>query len=262
MIFPYDDFTAPALSAEEEKNPFAKFYYVPPFTPPEEVTKAMVPGAAMDPKYSIGPGEIEKLFLPEGLPRKNGYCIRPDGLGYACCTITLPDFSDELSAMWRTWFPVNDVHYKTWLPGYHISHQNGITENIGWGVVNIQGKYATPHEKLGLSRPAKELDDSFISFSATSGSASLADGSGTPIYNTLVKCLKRRGDDIQEQIAVWFGVHLDGENVIPMPCDFTLEHVRMFGCHSAWETYRKAMLWPEIQACGASMGLLPELKAE
>lgn len=256
-MFPYDGITIPALSPEEMRDPFAAFYSVPPARPPEEVTIHFLPERAMDSALSIAPEEIETLFRPGGLPQQNGYCIREDGIGYAAACITLPGFTDELSAQWPAWFSVNDVHYKIWLPGYHISHQNGITEDLGWGTLKIQRDYRTPHEELGLSAPAKELDSSFISFSSMSGTAGMLDGRGEPLYNTLVKCLKRRGEDIEEQMVVWFGVHMDGRRILPKPCPFSLEQVRLFGCHMAWETQRKASLWPAIHAYGVEQGLLP-----
>ncbi len=248
----------PALTEVERKNPYAKLYDRPIPTPEMDVLETILPDHPMAPSKAISLTELDKLFLPDALPAKRGYCLLPDGTGYHAMHIVMPDVTPEMERFWvdTNWIAALPENYKIWFPGFHDSHQFPVHENLGWGYGLVHFLEPLPPEKLHLSASPAELDPRFLAFSGSNAYFQV-DGSDEREYNVLLKRVyaNERGG-VEVQVVVWHGVqYKDGQAVRMLSVGETanLEHIRLFACHNAWETTRKGDILPDIYQIGQTL---------
>jgi hypothetical protein len=247
----YEFTSIPELTEEEKKSPYARFYYEPILPPAPEIVAAIQPGQQIDPSLALAPQDFLKLFIPGALKAYNGYCVLPDGTGFSVIHTRLPDITLEMEKWWNDWFRSNDynyLNYKIWLPGLHFMYTDPVWEDLGWGHVNFQT--VNPLEPLYSSTLPKEMNPDFLT--AHGGSFTLVpDYIGKPYWATVLHyvTLGKQGEDIIT--CVWSGIHIhDGAPVrmIDKAEKVNPEHVRLFACHCAWESARKARLLPKLFA--------------
>lgn len=244
----YDFTSVPPLTAEQEKSPYARFYYEPIERPAPEVYAA-IGETQMDPSLALPFSDLEKVFLPDAAPSVNGWCMLPDGTGFSSITTKMPEVTLEMEKWWGGWFAAPDydyLNYRTWLPGLHKSHAMPITENLGWGFVNISMAQPVMPQMLGLSAAPEELDPNYISFMGSSG-FSRPDGQpeAEPYYIAILNCIKRLGSGLQVQTVAYSGMGWRDGTLVKLH-DADPDKVRMFAMHNAYEFGRKAVLLPKL----------------
>ena len=243
----------PELTEEEKKSPYASFYYIPVGKPLPHIYEAIQPGRQMDPALAINledPEDVKKMFLPEGIPCKNGWCVMPDGTGFSAIETPMPEVTPEIDDWWFSWFTASDLNYKIWLPKLHFRHKSPIYEDLGWGPLYLTSMKQLTPEMLGIKNP-KELDPDFIGMQAPSLECVSADNPDAPThYAILIHCIKRmEGGGIRFQTLVYTGVKWeDGKLVRMIPENETVdpERVRLFATHNAYEFARKAEILPGL----------------
>lgn len=244
----YDFTDIPRLNEEQSKSPFAKFYYEPVNKPAPEVLAA-IGETQLDPALALPFSEMEKIFLPDGASCKNGWCMLPDGTGFSSIITKMPDVTPEMEQWWGGWFAAPDydyVNYRTWLPGLHRSHEMPITENLGWGFVNISMAQPVMPSMLNLSAAPEQLDPNFIDFKGSSG-YSRPDGQpeAEPYYIAIFNCIKHMGRGLQVHTVAYSGMGWRDGTLVKFH-DADPDRVRLFAMHNAYEFGRKAVLLPKL----------------
>lgn len=255
----------PQLSEEERKSPFAKYYDLPIGDPDEDILQSLRPDNPMPADWCIDFDSIEQLFLPEGLEHPRGFCVRPDGTGYMCMKVDMGDVTPAMREFFYTQFlDACPLHYKIWMPGFHIDHSKPFTESFGWGQGRvcfrreiIPMNSAPDYRALGLSAPMEELDPRFLSVACSSAEFVPLDPADGGFYNVMLGVYKtnERGGVVGNCVS-WFGVDIvDGKTVrvIPENERVDIEKVRLYACHQAYEMTRLRDILPAIYADAKSM---------
>ena len=110
------------LTAEEQALPYAKYYYKDMAPIPEE-DLALVNAGPIDPKDALPITEAARVLDDGYLPTETGYCLMPDGSGFAATKVFMPGVTTEMIDWWFNWHPLEGLRYAIWCP---IAH-DGIT---------------------------------------------------------------------------------------------------------------------------------------
>ena len=114
------------LTKEELALSYSKYYYVP-FTPMNPLVSQIL-AAPVDPATCLTVQDAEKLFLPGYLENELGYCIFPDGTGYAASYVFMPGVTIDMIEWYMNWQFIQppsvpkeagNIRYKIWCPGKH-----------------------------------------------------------------------------------------------------------------------------------------------
>jgi phloretin hydrolase len=247
----YDFKKVPALTAEEKKSPYAKFYAEPVNAPAAEIIKALQPGKQMDPRMALPPEDLNKLFQPGTLKVENGYCIVADGTGYSVIHSKLPGVTAEMERFWKAWIASNDynyLNYKAVLPGMNFMYANPLWEDFGWGPVSTQVR--TTVNPIATSSLPKQLNPAFYSLEGEVLTI-VPDFNGKPYWATVVNytTIDKKGEDIYT--VIWHGTHIFNDTPVRMinkadvaNVDFVINLTR----HYAYEYARKAQILPKLYA--------------
>lgn len=141
-----------ALTEEEKASPFAKYYYEPMAPIAPEHTMAIQAGS-IDPRHGCMPEKIGRRMVNTGhMDIENGYCVLPNGVGYAAVKIEQPGRTNEKVKAFRENFAhVGDLYYKTWYPNAHLLHYvDGAVEDFGWGMLNMHFRQIEQPHYFGL----------------------------------------------------------------------------------------------------------------
>ena len=250
-MYAYDFKKVPALTAEEKKSPYAKFYTEPVESPSKEILAALQPGKQMDPALALAPEDLNKLFMPGTLKAENGYCVMPDGSGYSVLHTKLPGITLEMENFWNQWVQSKDynyVNFKATLPGLHFMYANPVWEDFGWGPVSAQIK--TTVSPISASSLPKQLNPNFLSLHGVVLTI-VPDFNGKPYWATIVNytTLDKKGEDIIT--IIWHGIHIFNDTPVRMinkADKADLEYVRNMTLHTAFQNSRKAQLLPKLYA--------------
>ena len=111
--------TRPPLTPEEEKRPFAKYYY-DEIPQPDPAHYAMM-DEPMDPADAFYPEDINRLLDVPALEAgvEIGWCNLPNGAGYIANRIHYPEFTADMVDWWFAWHPLEDLRYRIWYPPQH-----------------------------------------------------------------------------------------------------------------------------------------------
>ena len=106
------------LTAEEKALPYAKYYYKDMAKIPEE-DLALVNAGPIDPKDALPITEAAHLLDDGYLPVENGFCVMPDGTGFAATKVFMPGVTTEMIDWWFNWHPLEGLRYAIWCPVAH-----------------------------------------------------------------------------------------------------------------------------------------------
>lgn len=240
--------TLPLLSSDQKTSPFAQYYYVPITDPVSEVI-SVIAGRQMNPALALPFSEIERLFLPDSMPAKNGWCVLPDGTGFSVVCTNMPLVTPEMEKWWNAWFvdPAYDyLNYRIWMPGLHFSYGSPIVENLGWGLVGLKIEKLLFPNDLRLSRPPEKLDPKYIHIIACCGNCTPIDEPDTEsICYLLIHCFKQSGKGIQIQTINYMGIKWENGVSIKVH-DVDPDQLHLFALHSAYEYHRMSVLLPKL----------------
>jgi len=115
------------LTPEENAISYSKYWYYkqPPLNPiAQELLQLQVPLEDHLP-YE----RLNELLKPGYLAREHGWCMLPDGGGYASCYIWMPNVTVEMLDWWYVWHFIappqqpaesGNLRYKIWCPQEHV----------------------------------------------------------------------------------------------------------------------------------------------
>ena len=108
------------LTDEEKALPYAKYYYKDMAPIPEEDLAAVNAGP-IDPKDALPVSEAARLLDDGYLPVENGFCVMPDGTGFAATKVFMPGVTTEMIDWWFNWHPLVGLRYAIWCPIAHVT---------------------------------------------------------------------------------------------------------------------------------------------
>lgn len=124
----------PELFPEEKRMPLAKYYYDYPMKDLPEDLKEKIFGPPMDPDDAVKAENFVSWLKPCGEYEKaeNGYCMFPDGSGYICTYMPIPETVEMKKIFWYlNWLNIHsksmaaehgNLRYKIWNPADHWDH--------------------------------------------------------------------------------------------------------------------------------------------
>ena len=108
------------LTEEEKALPYAKYYYKDMARIPEE-DLAQVNAGPIDPSLALPITEAARLLDDGYLPNEVGFCMMPDGSGYAATKVFMPGVTTEMIDWWFNWHPLEGLRYAIWCPIAHVT---------------------------------------------------------------------------------------------------------------------------------------------
>jgi len=231
----------PELTEKEKLSPYAKYYFGRPADPDPDVMEAIKPNNAIDPLKAIMPKDIAKLVRNHGQREvENGYCVMPDGTGYATILTRSYDITPEVQKVNESFTPEGDLGYKIWYPGAHIRHlTDGAIEDMGTGIMKINFYGQLPPSAFGID-DLKSLDPDCIGLMGGGGrSKKLNDGEDVPFaYMANIHYSRKVGNGSEMRSFFWNGMRVvNGKlEVFLNPGQvITNEQMRMVAAHCAYE---------------------------
>jgi hypothetical protein len=106
------------LTPQERELPYARHYFKDMARIPDEDLRAVNRGP-VDPSEALDIRDCERLLEDGYLPTETGYCVMPDGSGFAATKVFMPDVTPEMIDWWFNWHPLEDLRYAIWCPVAH-----------------------------------------------------------------------------------------------------------------------------------------------
>jgi len=229
------------LTEEEKASPYAKYYDEGPAAPAQEVMEAIKPNNPIDPSKATMPSDVAELVRNHGQRgEENGYCIMPDGTGYATILTRSHDITPEIQKVYESFNPEGDLGYKIWYPGSHIRHlMDGAIEDMGGGIMKINFYAPLPPEAFGIE-DLKSLDPDCIALMGGGGRfKKLTDGEDVPFaYMANIHYSRKVGNGYEMRSLFWNGIRVvDGRTEVFLNPGqvITEEEMRTVASHCAYE---------------------------
>ncbi len=106
------------LTADKKKQPYSKYYYKDMAKIPEE-DLALFNAGPVDPAKALPIEDCARLLDDGYLPTETGYCVMPDGSGFAATKVFMPGVTTEMIDWWFNWHPLEGLRYAIWCPVAH-----------------------------------------------------------------------------------------------------------------------------------------------
>jgi hypothetical protein len=134
------------LTAEEQRKPYAKYFYREMAEiPPEDIAK--VNAGPVDPTKVISVQSRNELMKPGYSEVETGYTLMPDGSGLAATLVKMPGVTPAMLDWWFNWHPLEGLRYALWCPVAHtgISVKNPTQHLDRSGVPMRERNYGSTH---------------------------------------------------------------------------------------------------------------------
>lgn len=243
----------PRLSVEDEKKPYAEFYYRGAVEPSDEVMKYIDLEMVMDPKYAVKPDNVNVMLDEEYMERETGFCVLPDGIGYASILTKMDGVTPEANEWWGPWHEQDDLRYKCWFPGAHEKVGDcWAQENVGKGLENVFFVGFLNPQAVGFDTKRVEQDPRILRIRGRNGYSLPADGADSsmrPIPQSVMHFIRKTEAGIEYRSRFWVGVHFrNGHPVrmIPQGTQIPLEWTVNMVQHCAYEMATLASILPEM----------------
>jgi phloretin hydrolase len=154
------------LTEEEKALPYSKYYYKDMARIPQEDLDIVNRGP-VDPILALPISRRNKIMESGYLPAETGYCLMPDGSGFAATKVFMPGVTTEMIDWWFNWHPLAGLRYAIWCPVAHKTISALTPEahldssNVDLHIRNI-GKIHYPVEGFNLEG-AQKLEIAFKS---------------------------------------------------------------------------------------------------
>jgi len=134
------------LTQDEKALPYSVYYYKDMAKIPRDDLKIINRGP-VDSHLALPLSERNKLMEPGYLPVETGYCLMPDGSGFAATKVLMPDVTASMIDWWFNWHPLVGLRYALWCPVAHktISAQHPDTHLDSSGVDLHERNIGTVH---------------------------------------------------------------------------------------------------------------------
>lgn len=108
------------LTEQEKALPYAK-YYDKDMAPIPEEDLAIINAGPIDPALALPIEDCARLLDEGYLPTETGFCVLPDGSGFAATKVFMPDVTPQMIDWWFNWHPLEGLRYAIWCPIAHVS---------------------------------------------------------------------------------------------------------------------------------------------
>lgn len=256
------------LTAEEKALPYSKYYFKDMAPIPDE-DLAIVNAGAIDPAKALPIKDAARLLDDGYLPAETGFCVMPDGSGFAATKVFMPDVTPQMIDWWFNWHPLVGLRYAIWCPVAHDGISAKTPEahldssgtplhkrNIGRihypdegfdlkGVQHIEIAFRRP-EVLGISMV--EIEKSSM---ATFEIATCTNMSPRMPINVFFHAIREVPGGIEYRSRYWLKYTLDNDTVkksgLPIPGKGLIYHMARNNCvHSLTEYNNLASILPSL----------------
>lgn len=263
------------LTPEESAKPYAKYYYLEPAPPDAGMLELIQRGKPIDPAQALPIENINDLLTPGSLEVETGYCILPNGAGYAAVNTKMPGVTAEMINWWMAWHSLEDLRYKIWWPQGHFSVSvsdedrpkvldpgrsltekfQGIThhvlEDVGNGTESIFISFLTP-EEMGFDM-SRFKTPNVAALVAANGLASPAGAPADAPNVPAVMChfIREIPGGIEYRTRFWMGYHMiGGKPKLLLPPGIKVPEAAPFGLamHNVLEYSNLRAILPQIYA--------------
>lgn len=154
------------LSEQENKQSYAKYFYMP-MAKPDKNSLSIVSKGPIENSKALTLDKLNDLLTPGYLLSEIGYCILSDGTGYVSSIVQMQGVTPEMLDWWFTWHQLDPLRYKIWDHYVHYDVQvsdadrskleldNIPIEEKNWGCIHHV------NEDIGVG--AGEINISFVS---------------------------------------------------------------------------------------------------
>lgn len=242
----------PKLSPTEESNPLAQFYYQGAVQPDPAVMAQIDPEKPMEPSEALLPEDLNKLLEPGYLPREAGWCILPNGAGYAASCAKMPGVTPEMNNWWGPWHERDDLRYKCWCPGSHSRvSPYWAQENVGMGLEDLYAVNRPTPDQFGFDLEKMAKAEDLLVMRCSNWLMKPADGqpADRPFPMALIHCVRKIPDGIEYRSRFYLGIHiLRGKAINWLKPGESVSPERAYGMayHGAYEMATLARLLPQI----------------
>ena len=232
-----------SLTEEEQASPFASYFSYELAQPSEDMIRAFA-DKPMAPGLAFMPEEAGKRFLRPGYDEgEMGYCILPNGIGYAAMLIDIPGRTDEMQNAFNEEFGLGDgnLAYKVWFPGAHYMHfVDGCYEDMGFGPRKIKFLPPVEFSTLGIDGDKiLEADPTVLHLRTIPGIAyNPFDPEKKHEHSCILTELRSTPRGRELRLRYWFGVKVTDGRLVPCLApgeSCPIEFVRETAKHFAYE---------------------------
>ena len=230
------------LTSEEEKKPYAKYFYKPIANSNPELMEIL----------KQGPMDTDKVLLPENVNNlledgydevETGYCVLPNGTGYVAVNNKFPGVTLDMIKWWFAWHSLEDLRYMLWFRKGHYGisvndedreiildsktpmldkiygRTHHVIEDTGNGAEDIQISFLSP-EELGFDM-TKYDSKSFTVIGANG--VSQARAGGPKGAATMLHFFREVPGGVESRSRFWMGYHM----IDKKPCKLMPDGVQM-----------------------------------
>ncbi len=211
------------LTEEEQKSPYAKYFYLGPANATLENELAAQRGTLLAEEECFMPEDYARIMNTSEINRLHtGYRVMKNGIGFSLVRVKGEEINEEKMRFFQDHFrpAEKDLFYKIWFPGAHLRHYiNMAIEDVGCGLEAVEFVAPLNAQILGIDSSLAERDGACIGISGGNGiSYPLYHVSKFPRYATAVRYTRDLPDGQETIFTVWHGVHWkDGKSVRMIP---------------------------------------------
>lgn len=211
---------SPQPTQEEAASPFSRYFSYVMAQPTDEMVHAFA-GDPMDASLAFMPEESGERFLHRGYDEgEMGYCVLPNGIGYAAMLIDLPGITNEKQEKYNREFAAGagNLAYKIWFPGAHYMHfTDGCYENMGFGPRKIKFLPPVDFSTLGIvEADILKNDPAVLNLRTIPGVAyNPFDPERKLEYSCILTQLRSTARGRELRLRYWFGMKVEEGRLVP-----------------------------------------------
>lgn len=258
------------LTETEKAKSYAKYYYKDMALIPENDLKGFNNGP-IDPTDALPITLRNKVMEPGYHNVETGFCLMPDGSGYAATKVFMPYVTPTMLDWWFNWHPLEGLRYAIWCPVAHasISAETPNAHKDASGIdlsIRNYGKSHFPEEGFNLQgaqklrihfRTAEDMGLDMSSFHepniARLYTATVTHEIGPISFpiNIFMHCIRQTEGGVEYRSRYWLGWTIDNHGRIirskwPTPRN-TMYHLARCNClHSLMEYNNLASILPAL----------------
>ncbi|HNY50062.1 MAG TPA: hypothetical protein PLV50_06900 [Smithella sp.] len=256
------------LTPEEKTLPYAKYYYKNMANVPREDLDIVNRGP-VDPNLALPISGRSKLMNPGYLPVETGYCLMPDGSGFAATKVFMPGVTTKMIDWWFNWHPLVGLRYAIWCPVAHKSisaltpeahlDRSGVDlhiRNIGKTHYPVEGFNLQGAQKLAIvfkSARQMGLDEKLLqNGSVSTFAAATVKNVWPPVpINIFFHVVREVDGGVEYRSRYWLTYTMDDKgnivkSKVPLPGSIVLAMSRNNCIHSLMEYNNLASILPSL----------------
>lgn len=228
------------LTEDEKKSKYARYYYLGQAAPTNENLIAVEPENPLDLSEAFTIEEYAaRMDKPGAAPVKTGYCVLPNGVGFAAARTVQYGVTEEVMQHFLDNFnPEYDLFYKTWCPGSHVRHYaNMAVEDVGWGMAQLRFIEGLNAEKIGIPVHNDPLCIGITGANILAQPFHQPDAEPLKVSELCYYRILPEGYELT--VTFWLGMHFEnGKSVLHLPNSKPVDilYPQLLARHSLYET--------------------------